>query len=406
MSTRRVIRPRSNTRARQRRLASNKDKVKLALSLLDNVVIKEELNPKKQARVVIDEGKIHAIDEDPSSSGSTYCSVCGTLAVFLVSLMLVYMVIDRYEAREPSINQIVLESENPVLKVPDVALTYNLNSENAEKYGITDSSDLLDYFWPKLTWEIREDAFNSGPKSILPMGAADGARLGGDACGLESVKGNAWPVVCLLDAPDAYELQGRYGDPVYAVFVMKIFACNQSAADVVLDSPFQEQWSGNCASDQNITSLVDSWTSFNLWFRFMREDWDNHETLQPPSGTGSKDWTWYDYGILESGMEFKLKLSLQYNKASVHKSSESVFGTATQYEYFSFEATDTKEQDDASDDDPLANIEVRISPYPVSSSITVNYMNWQVGRESCASGSSLRSTVSHSVTVLPTGRKC
>ena len=125
-------------------------------------------------------------------------------------------------------------------------------------------------------------------------------------------------------------------------------------------------------------------TSFNFWFRFMREDWDNLETLQPPFGTGSKDWTWYDYGNLESGMETKLKLSPQYNKASVHKLSESVFGAATQYECFSFEATDAKEQVDASEGDPLADIKVRISPYPVTCSITVNYMNWQVGRESCA----------------------
>merc|ERR1712054_99537 len=52
-------------------------------------------------------------------------------------------------------------------------------------------------------------------------------------------------------------------------------------------------------------------------------------------------------------------------------------GNPKEYEWFSFESTDADEDADAGAADPLLDLEVRISPYPVSRSITVAYMNWQ-----------------------------
>ena len=70
-------------------------------------------------------------------------------------------------------------------------------------------------------------------------------------------------------------------------------------------------------------------------------------------------------------------MSMRYNEAQVHEASEFLFEATKDYKWFNFQATDIKEEVEVDADEELADLEVRLSPYPVSRSITVTYMNWQ-----------------------------
>ena len=354
-----------------------------ALAQLDFVEVREQLNTQETAVVTVDEDEVGQgtvrVTGDIAAH-STICSVSGSTAAYISLAFLIAMIVNRFESHEPTINEVIMESANPSLRVPDIAFTYNLDPDDLSTFGISSSDDLLDYIWPQFRFKTYTDMFSVPTRKFLTesMYAADGVKLGGEtgSCGIEAVAGNTWPAFCLRGGDR--ELTGRFGDAVFAFLEIHLYRCNQTSEDNMrLNSPFDTRWSGRCASDANITAFLDTGTAFNVWFRFSRELWDNHQSPQPPKGEGSGDWTWYDYSELIDGLELRLKLSVQYNKAKVHEPTDPWLGTKT-YEWFSYDKTDNKEHRANPDPgDPLADIEVRLSPYPVSRSITVSYMNWQ-----------------------------
>ena len=175
------------------------------ISKSDLSEIRQKVNAKESALVIVEDDTIRVEDNDTAQS--SLCTITGTTVAYLFMCILGSMIANRFYAYEPAINEITMEGVQPIHEMPDIALTYNLESTDITFYNILETSDILEYIWPVFYWETRLDAFNRVPGYKSSEAIQDGVRLGAEACGLESVSGNTWPVFCLMGSDQ--KLRGR-----------------------------------------------------------------------------------------------------------------------------------------------------------------------------------------------------
>ena len=299
--------------------------------------------------------------------GSTALTMFGSFVALGSFLWFIVVIWWGWTHQEPVIDELERETFNAKYTMPDIAITLNFEGSPSIAGSPKISPPgggrhwkegaVMDYMWPEFAWAEFKDGMTNRSDKVTLLESKDGVRFG-DACGLDAgyqkgfeekykrnvdskkkVKGvdrgsATWPVFCLLNSEREQgrlvrELEGRFGDPMWAALSLSINSCNGSKLG--LSQAFEAEWfangNGTCADTTNGFAPP----SINVWFRFRQEDWAKSGRLKPARGGMLHDkdgplhddqqWTWFIYETLSNeawNRPVTGNIDLRFNTAQVH----------------------------------------------------------------------------------------
>ena len=358
------------------------------------------LQVKDSAFVRID-GEAIVVEERPArvDAKSTRLTVVGSVVAFLVWGSLASMTYIRFLTGKPTVSELLVEPydrDDPPLSMPDIAITMSVPNM-AEL-------DLLAHVWPIFTWANIEEGFTNRANTFEPMDDikfGDECRLRagynfGDAACLDDADASAgcsdggaakWPVFCIINS--TRKLQGRFGDKSWSFPSISLNRCGKRGAALSkrLNDSWWESGGGSCHPNGTdaLPIAVPNTLPMNVWFRFPREEWENHRELQEPHGmVGPGNWTWWIYQVLPiktDGSEgTKILAELRHNNATVNDpwTLWDAIGRKTHHAWFSFDGWEHSPTGTSSSDfqdAPILGLSLRVAWR--RRQITVRYLTVQ-----------------------------
>ena len=189
-------------------------------------------------------------------------SVFSLLVMFILSVYALRNFVDQ----EPRINAESGEALNSSSAIPDFAITLAT---------LASKGKILEHIWPEFVWVNVSDGFTNQTKMKrfeggVKFGQECNLSVGYDSRSDKGLGSSQWPVFCLTDSDQ--KLQGRFGDPLWRYLQVRLYRCNSSDWDGTLKSTpqltkdLQGQWSGKCASPEEIDRFVKGLAA-NIWLR-------------------------------------------------------------------------------------------------------------------------------------------